>query len=474
MTRRPLRVLAIADTDSYVKWGAALLDRAPAEWSRELLVLDSTLRPSAAQLESALAGTAFASGGASPATVGDLADIRRRVSLDPPDVVMLTARGPVIKVVLRTVLAAAVAAGGRRPVFVSGLPGISIPATRRALAYRAQADLMVLHSRREVREFGELSERMGYPHRLALATLPFLPERDGGQSPAGGDVVFAAQAKVPETREERLALLGCLGEAARRAPWRRVVIKVRGLPGEPQTHAERFGYAELLPELDPPAPANLVVAAGPMAEHLAGAAALVTVSSTAAVEALAMGVPVIALDDFGVSDRLINTVFVGSGLLASSRELVTGRFRTPHPDWLDDNYFHGAQADDWADQVVELVALRDADALPLKRQPHGTLGGRLRHAWDRKQALGVADRSVSGRLALAVGIPARQTMRIARRLRARLRARALKADGSDLSAVAAQSAGEAGGVPSAATASQKPSGMGVAASAGSSSTRVRE
>lgn len=95
-----------------------------------------------------------------------------------------------------------------------------------------------------------------------------------------------------------------------------------------------------------------------MSTALETAAGLVTVSSTAAIEATALGVPVIALDSFGVSKSLLNTVFVGSGLLGGRSEVVAGRFRHPHPDWLRDNYFHPEGESTWWERVERLVALR--------------------------------------------------------------------------------------------------------------------
>src|SRR3546814_17014284 len=69
---------------------------------------------------------------------------------------------------------------------VTGLPGISIPTTRKALLYRRQADLVVLHSPREVREFGRLSHAKGWDHRFGLATLPFVsPQHASGTDPLG-------------------------------------------------------------------------------------------------------------------------------------------------------------------------------------------------------------------------------------------------------------------------------------------------
>ncbi|MET4781768.1 DUF6716 putative glycosyltransferase [Glaciihabitans sp. UYNi722] len=405
----PVRILTVADSDSYVKWGAALLERAPADWEKSLLVLATPVLPSAEQLNAALVGIdpQFAQ----PSIV-DLSALAVRIASMQPDVVMLSVRGPLVKVVFRAVLGAA----ARRPVIMTGLPGISIPANRRAIAYRMQADLFVLHSRREIREFAGLAEVMGVEQRFGLATLPFLPHKNPSQG-QDGDVIFAAQAKVPWERTDRLALLSWLAESARRHPYRRVVVKVRAARGEQQTHAERHDYADLIGDLDRPAPHNLVIAGGAMADHLAGAAALVTISSTAAIEAIALDMPVLIVDDFGVSTRLINTVFEDSGLFGNSGDVVEGRFKHPDPAWLADNYFHAVEHDDWVSGLEQLLVLREAGQLAVKKQKQGAFGGILRRAWDRKRALGRFDRSWTGSLALAVGTPARWVFMAARRLR---------------------------------------------------------
>ncbi|MCU1415289.1 MAG: hypothetical protein JWN80_2629 [Microbacteriaceae bacterium] len=419
------RVLAIADSDSYVKWGAALLSRAPAEWDRRLLVLASPVLPSADQLSAALASAGRSIG--RPAVV-DLNALFVRVQKMQPDVVLLSLRGQLVKVVVRAVLGAST----KRPVFVSGLPGISVPATKMAIAHRAQADLFVLHSKREVREFQALAEKMEIEQVFGLARLPFLTAPAGSGADAGrarrdltGDIVFAAQAKVPIDKHNRLELLGWLAETARQHPERRVVVKVRATHGEQQTHAETHDYAELMSELRPAAPANLVVEGGAMSAHLAGASGLVTVSSTAAIEAVALGRPVLALEDFGVSRSLINTVFEGSGLLGCSDDLIAGRFMQPEQHWLDDNYFHAPGSDDWVQKVHALLEIRAAGDFAAKTLKRGNAGGKLRRAWDRKRALGRFDRSWSGMGALAFGMPFLVTLRAYRSARARVR-RALR------------------------------------------------
>lgn len=395
-----MRIVGLADSDSYVKWGASLLGTLPAHWERELLVVDSPLVVSDAQLASALSG-------ARVERVSRIAlpHVAARLAADPPDAVLVATPGPIARVLMRVV-----ADLDPRPVMISGLPGISIPATRKALLFRRQADLVVLHSHREVREFRRLSQMKGWDHGFGLATLPF-----ASAAPVDGtDLVFAAQAIVPAERADRLAVAAMLRDAALADPSRRVVVKVRALEGENQTHPERDGYPGLIAELGP-VPANLVVSAVPMAEALDTAEGLVTVSSTAAIEALARRIPVIAIDTFGIRRSLINPVFSGSGLFGSRDAVVARAFRHPDPAWLDDNYFHDAAADDWAHTLGVLVAARHSGTLAA-RPAHLPRGGSLRAAWDRKRAFGDADRSLSGRVALVVGTPLRGAVRAKNRI----------------------------------------------------------
>lgn len=414
------RFLVVADTDSYVKWGAALASRLPGDWETELALIANPAMPSARQLDSALVGSAFA-----PQEVRtlELDDLERHLASTRPDAVLLSLRGPLVRVV-----APIVGRVPHRPVLVSGFPGLTIPAEPKAIVYREQVDLIVLHSHREVREFRANAGRLGVPVEFGLATLPFLPDApapDLVEPAMGGDLVFAAQAKVPADRDERVRLLGWLADAARRRPSRRVVVKVRARRGEAQTHAEEFDFAELLAdpevrsEFGGTLPPNLVVEHGPMAEHLSRAAALVTVSSTAVLEAIAAGVPAIVVDEFGVTPKLINTVFEGSGLFGGADDVAAWAARRPAPAWLGDNYFHGREHDDWLAQLDELLARRDAVAMPLRTRRYNLRGGALRRAFERKRMLGHHDRSAAGAMSMVVAVPARWVVRRARRVRRR-------------------------------------------------------
>ncbi|MEJ3403773.1 DUF6716 putative glycosyltransferase [Rathayibacter sp. YIM 133350] len=411
-------LVVIADSDSYVKWGAALATRLPADWDARLVIVRSPVLPSARQLAFALRGTRFTPDEVRVAGIDELAAV---VASERPDAVLLALRGPMVRVVVRVI-----GTLPNRPVLLSGFPGITIPAARKAVIYREQVDLVVLHSRREVRDFAANAATMPVNTVFGLATLPFLEGSGTGASPAARDsVVFAAQAMVPRTLEERVQLLGWLVQAARAQPQHRIVLKVRALAGEAQTHFEEYSLAELLhaPEYASEIgslPPNLLVEDGPMADHLSRALALVTISSTAALEAIQREIPVLLLDAFGVSPALINTVFVGSGLFGGAEALIAGDYRHPDPAWLAENYFHGTADDDWVTRLEQLVLRRDIRPLELSPQRHNRTGGALRRAWDRKRMLGPEDASVLGALALVIAVPTRWTLRRMRAVRRRL------------------------------------------------------
>ncbi|TQJ30117.1 DUF6716 putative glycosyltransferase [Microbacterium sp. SLBN-146] len=411
MTAEALRVVAVADTDSYVKWAASLIGTAPAGWAVSLVVLDTPVSVSDAQLRAALRGSGVDAAAVRRATFADLEKLLRETA---PDAVLLAARGPLVRV-----LARGIAELEPRPVVVSGLPGISIPATRRALVYRVQCDLFVLHSHHEIRAFAELAALGDFDPVLALASLPFAHRAGERPRADAGDLVFAAQAKVPRERADRVQIAELLVRAAEADPDRRVVVKLRGWKGEHQTHAEADPYPELLDRLaarEGGIPQNLVMSTAPMSSALDDAAGLLTVSSTAAIEAVARGIPVIALDTFGVSDELINTVFAGSGLLGGEDDVIARAFRHPHDSWLRDNYFHDPSDDDWTELLAALVERRRTGLLPL-RGPFQRRGGRIRDAWERKLVLGPMDRSLAGAVAYVAGVPLRAAVRAGQRVR---------------------------------------------------------
>jgi hypothetical protein len=365
-------MIAVAESDSYLKWAVSLLAQLPTETRLEIVVACSPVRPSVTQRIAALAGTSFADH--DPEVLSPV-QLLRRVERDRPDAVLLACTGPSAHAYQE-----ALSRASHRPVLLAGIPGIALPARRRAWGYRGAIDLFVVHSHREVEEYDRVRRLLGKSGRVGLATIPFLsPARIGAEladleahhnqtSTPSNRVLFATQGKVPKLRRERLQILIALDRLAAARPDLKVVVKTRGVSGEFHTHHEAHHYADLWHDLVKTgrvhAPDALEFAAGSMAEHLRDAAALVTVSSTAVLEAMALDIPVLLIDEFGINESLINQVFIGSSCLAGLAALQAADFRRPEQWWLADNYFHPVEDNTWIKELDDLVKMAGAGELP--------------------------------------------------------------------------------------------------------------
>lgn len=402
-----VRVVAIADSDSYLKWSAATLEAMPTSWRTEQWLIRNPIAPSDGQVRAATDR---------PVRMITLAGVAAALAADQPDVLLLAATGPVVQ----TLLALPFLRRAKRPVLVTGLPGISVPATGRAVEFRSGCDVFVLHSHREVAEFASVAADLGLPTQFGLATLPFIKQvrRDAARIVPDEDheagkqrtekIVFAAQAKVPQDLEDRQLVLRAF---AGLPPERKVVIKLRALPGEQQTHRERLPYPELWDDLTRTEGLDrdlIDFAAGSMADVLADADGFVTVSSTAALEAIGLGLPVLIIDDFGVSAEVINEVFIGSGCLGSLDDLPGSTLHRPRQEWLQQNYFHDPGDDDWLSRIEELLQRRCGDGLPVPS---------VRPVDGRRQQLRRALRLALPRPVLAAG---GRGARVVKRLRRRV------------------------------------------------------
>jgi hypothetical protein len=362
--RTGVRVLAVADTDSYLKWSIATLDALPSSWHSTQLIIKNPVMPSAAQIRAV---------SSQHVEVLTNAELIRRIRLECPDVVLLACSGPVVAALtVRRVFW-----GTARPVLVTGLPGISVPATSRAVTSRAACDLFLLHSRREVVDFAEIGAQLAPGLIFGLAALPFLPART--PEPAvhdqlGPNLVFAAQAKVPSERTHREEILLALAEAGA------AIVKLRAWSEEQQTHNETWSYPDILDDLvaERRVAADAVTfVAGSMQDVLRTSRGFATVSSTAALEAMAMNRPTLIISDFGVSAEMINLVFQESGCLGTLDDLREGRLCQPDPHWLEANYFHPAEENNWLELLDQLLTKRATGQLPAW-PPRAVLRGRIR------------------------------------------------------------------------------------------------
>lgn len=322
-------VAIVADSDTRWKWGAALAERLePAARVHATLLLGRST-PTERQLSDV---------GARPHTLhrAALAEAVPSLAATDAQVVILACLGGTVQALLRA-LGSAWAERPDRPVVVTGYVGLVYEHVVDGLLGRAGADIVLANSTADAERFQAIFAAAGVdPQSVVPAALPFLGGRAHDPDAAGRDrpftVTFVAQPSVPISKPERRYALAQAAEHARRHPAREVLVKLRGRVGERTTHAEPYHYAKLLPTAE--LPPNLHFVYGPMDGVLDRTDLCVTVSSTAAIEAMDRRIPTGILVDFGVREVLGNQLFLGSGALTSWRALHDGALPRPDADWL--------------------------------------------------------------------------------------------------------------------------------------------
>ncbi|MFC5719053.1 DUF6716 putative glycosyltransferase [Streptomyces gamaensis] len=350
------RVAVLADSDTRWKWGALTARRLAPTGRLHGLLLRGRATPTRRQL----------------AEVGVRAESLREVTAveftgtagrDRYDVLVLACVGGTVQAVLHG-LAHAWTGTDRRPVVVTGYVGVVYEKLSDGLLLRHGADVVLANSPEDAGRFRAVYEGAGADASCVTEwALPFLGE--GAPAAPGRQVrpytvVFAAQPSVPDSRAERRYLLGRAVQHARLHPRREVLVKLRSKPGEHTTHIEALPYQKLAARVPGGLPANCRLVYGPMGETLDRTDLLVTVSSTAALEALHRAIPVAVLTDLGIREALGNHHFLGSGCLASWDQLDTGYEPKADPEWTDAQLGSGGDLFTAARHRVAALAARPA------------------------------------------------------------------------------------------------------------------
>ncbi|ASY34626.1 MULTISPECIES: DUF6716 putative glycosyltransferase [unclassified Streptomyces] len=320
---KPPRVAVLADSDTRWKWGALTAVRVTGCEEPDGFLLRGRATPTARQLREV---------GVRAASLREVTanGFVRAMGETEYDVVVLALVGGGVQALVHG-LRYAWQEAVKRPVLVTGYVGVVYEKLADGLLLRHGADVVLANSRDDADRFRAVYEGVGADSASVVeCALPFLqgePATGDGEGP----VVFAVQPSVPERRADRLYLLRRAAQHARLHPGREVLVKLRSRPGEHTTHIEEQPYQKLARSLD--LPPNCRLEYGHMGAILDTASLLVTVSSTAALEALHRGVPTAVLTDLGIREALGNHAFLGSGCLTSWDALDAGHLPKADPAW---------------------------------------------------------------------------------------------------------------------------------------------
>jgi len=335
--------ILVAAFDSQLKWAGTIRHALQAHGFSCQVIVPNDIRH-------AISDTQLADYGGSSVQYLPWAELVRR-SFEV-DVVVLSIQGPHVSRFTHDIFDAVAATGKRPPVTISGWVGVIIEKITAGYLERYATDVVAVNSRTDLRTFQTVAGSLGLPtQNLLLSGLPLLT---GGyqEAPTGTPirtVMFADQPTVPSAEEDRLYLYEELIAYARAHPDRSVVLKPRHRIGEDTFHKMKFHPEALLRGRT--LPANFSIDYTPISQRLADLDLMLTVSSTAALEAVGAGVRTAFIADLDIREQLGNHIFLDSGLLRTFDQVQRDEIGTPNQSWIDD-YFFGTDSGSPAEQIV--------------------------------------------------------------------------------------------------------------------------
>ncbi|MGT2426048.1 DUF6716 putative glycosyltransferase [Amnibacterium kyonggiense] len=375
-----MRVLLLASFDSGLKYAGRVAEAVAALGAEPDLRVPTTVVPRLLGAEQVAAATGR------PVRFEPWADLVAAAA--EADVVVPVFEGPTVERFVREVHAAA---GDRMPVVGSGYVGMVLYDVVAGYLSRSLADVLAVNSRADLAAFAAAADGLGLPgDNLLLAGLALLPARpEPARRGAIRTVLFADQPTVPRRAEDRAYLWDRLAAYAERHPDRRVLLRPRHRPGEDTFH--RMDHSPDAWAASRPMPSNLRVEHAPIGGLIAASDLLLTVSSTAALEAIAAGTRVAFVAEW-VNDAVLNPRLLPSGLLRRFDEIDDDRLGEPHPAWLDD-VFPAAEGPSPAERfAARLLAVAAGDA----PRVHQRLWDSAFHAGRRVTDAAVAARAAAG------------------------------------------------------------------------------
>lgn len=262
--------------------------------------------------------------------------------------------------------------GKRRPLVAIASPGLALTEHLAGYMSRAPADVLCFNAEGERALYEEAAGEIGVDPSNAIVTGLLSVDRRRRPAPAGsrGPIVFFEQPVIPARKMQRTHLLAGLVDVARGRPDVDVLIKLRHGKSETAHHEARFHLEDLAKNLfaRTAQPANLRFTHENAYTLMDRASLVVTVSSTVAVEAMARGIPTRIVSDFGISEALGTSYFVGSGCFSPLAGLSPDMEDVTRRPWLEARSGAAAEPEVLLARCADLLAEQDAlgHALPFR------------------------------------------------------------------------------------------------------------
>ena len=182
--------------------------------------------------------------------------------------------------------------------------------------------------------------------------------------------MFFEQPSIPVHPLQRRFLCDQIKELAEAWPEHPVIFKPRTSSIESTLHRRHGEMASVIDKMTRDQP-NLRLSFKPATRLLRQCGCAITVSSTAAMESMAMGISTRIVGDLGVTETLGNHFFASSGAIATFAAINANPFDVIHDaQWLEQQ---GLQRDGENRFITALVDRLNSPATPLGASSHGHL-----------------------------------------------------------------------------------------------------
>ncbi len=259
-----------------------------------------------------------------------------------------------------------------RPRLISAYPGILFRFGLEGMMDRSGVDLLCLNSSDDLALYGRGRRALGLDNSNAVVTgLPILWRiKQRTEAPETPSIVFFEQPSIPVHPLQRRFLCDQIKELAAAWPDHPVIFKPRTSSIESTLHRRHGEMASVIDKMTRDQP-NLRLSFKPATLLLRQCGCAITVSSTAAMESMGMGISTRIVGDLGVTETLGNHFFASSGAIANFDAIKANPFEVIHDaKWLEQQ---GLERDGEDRFITALVERLNRPAAPLGCTNHGPL-----------------------------------------------------------------------------------------------------
>ncbi len=221
--------------------------------------------------------------------------------------------------------------GSHRPLVLTAYPGVLFKEINTGFANRCGVDGILFNCPYEYQLYQNFCAKHqltnnGYLWGWNFASINTVQRVQHNEPKKVRTCVFADQNVIPQSKFERCYLAQKIIELATKRPDLQVIVKLRTSSSKCNLAVFKAQYplVELIQNSEQNLPKNLLFKTGSMADILQDCDMLVTISSTAAIEAMLLGIPTAIISDFGDIDDNGTEYFADSGCLLSFADLING------------------------------------------------------------------------------------------------------------------------------------------------------